>query len=436
MKKALVVLTLLTAFCAGVFAGESANQDILLTFDGFARIRYEFLNNNTTLGSSNDERDYFRFKFSGGLRADLFNMFSVYGKFTTESRSYIYNAGGDAKYDINETAVDNLYISIPKLFEKIDVKIGRMDLLPSEYGEGFLIGDGTPLDGSRTYYFNAAKIKYNIPDADASIEILSVYNSEFDDLPVINDKDAKINDSQESAFIAYGKAQATSKLYVEPYYMFKTEHETDTPENSYAHQKIALNTFGSYLKYDLNPVTLRAQAALQLGSYGNETGKAFGGYIYADVPLLDIFKPLSLGYVYLSGDDYDTKTVEAWNPLFSRYPWISEILVMLYRTESGAGYLTNLQMGRLTATFKPFEKMTINASYNLLYANESVRGSGTASVFGDGINRGTLIICKTSYKFSEIFSAYILGEYFVPGDFYYKDAKDAAFIRAEFSAKI
>ncbi|MDR1195558.1 MAG: alginate export family protein [Endomicrobium sp.] len=430
MKKILFAAAVFLFLTQNVFAQDAVGK-IKLGFDGLARIRYEFLNNNSSLGSYNDEHGYFRFKFSGGVSADFFNIFSVYGKLTTESRSYTYNANADARYDISEFLIDSLFINIPKLFGVLDIKAGRMDLPMSEYGEGFLIGDGTPLDGSRTYYFNAARFRYAVMPR-TNIEFMTIYNPEIDDFPVMNSQDKKLNDSQESAAVIYARSQLTNKLYIEPYYIWKTEKAEQNPARQ--HQKdISVNTFGSYLKYDLNTIAFRAQAAAQIGNYDDEIGRAFGGYVYADLPLLNIFKPLSVGYIYLSGDDPDTKAVEAWNPLFSRYPWISELLVMLYSRETAVGYWTNLQLARLEATFKPYEKISINATYDFIYANTAMQPN---DIFGSGLNRGNLIRCKVAYNFTNKISAYVLGEYFIPGDFYSKDAEDASFLRLEFSAKL
>ncbi|MCL2144010.1 MAG: alginate export family protein [Endomicrobia bacterium] len=425
MKKVLIILALALFAAQTVLA--DAEKKIGLIFDGAARIRYEFYNHSVHAGLADDEQSYFRFKFSGGVLADFYDIFSIYGKLTNESRSYIYNALGDAQYDIDETVIDNLFFNIPKLFGAIDIKAGRMDLPLSEYGEGFLFADGTPLDGSRTFYFNAARIRYSTTES--SIELLGIYDPEYDELSVINDKDKKLNDSLEKAFVIYGRSKINEKLYIEPYYMLKTE------ESGPFGKDVSINVFGSYVKYDMGKAAVRAQAAAQLGNYGDEAGRAFGGYAYLDIPVKDIVKPFSIGYVYLSGDDESTKTVEAWNPVFGRFPMLSEIMHVLYIRESGLGYWTNLQMLKFEATFKPLEKMSIITSYNFVYANETITNTA-GTIFGTGKHRGDLIRCRVGYNFSKNFSSYILGEYFIPGDFYYKDAQDASFLRIEFMAKI
>jgi len=50
----------------------------------------------------------------------------------------------------------------------IDFKIGRQDFL-GQYGEGFLILDGTPGDGSRSFYFNAIKLTWKINSNNSSL---------------------------------------------------------------------------------------------------------------------------------------------------------------------------------------------------------------------------------------------------------------------------
>lgn len=400
------------------------------TFDGLIRTRYEYQVNNADAGLSNkDEKSYFRFKFSAGLLAEFNKTFSGYIKISNESRSYIYNGGGSTKYNINEFVVDNIYFNASKLFGTADIKAGRMDLPPGEYGEGFLIADGTPLDGSRTNYFNALKVKYNF--LQGSVEFIGIYNTRVDDIiPVINENSpaTPLNDSNESALVIYGKTKLSDKVYIEPYYIYK--HEDAVTKGKLQND---INTFGSYFKYDLKSVIFRAQGAFQLRNYDNAVHGAFGGYIFADVPA-GIFKP-SLGYAFLSGDNPNTAGAEGWNPLFSRSTWMSEIVASLYKHESGVCYWTNLQMCKLDLNITPAKDLKVLLSYALLYANEKV-ANNSSGVFGSGKNRGGLAAAKISYNISKVFSTYVLGEYFVPGDFYYNDAKHATFLRVELSAKI
>ncbi len=143
----------------------------------------------------------------------------------------------------------------------------------------------------------------------------------------------------------------------------------------------------------------------------------------------------SIGFIYLSGDDKSTNDLEAWDPLFSRWPWMSELYVLAYarETSTGPGYWTNLQMWRLGLTFKPTKKSKFRVWYNYLRANET---GPTSSIFSGEKNRGSLYQARLDYKFTKNIAGYILAEYFVPGDFYLPtNRSEAVFLRTELSFK-
>jgi hypothetical protein len=65
-------------------------------------------------------------------------------------------------WDPDEVIFDNFYVDLKKPGgAPVDFRIGRQDLI-GQYGEGFLISDGTPGDGSRTFYFNAVKAAWAV----------------------------------------------------------------------------------------------------------------------------------------------------------------------------------------------------------------------------------------------------------------------------------
>jgi hypothetical protein len=123
---------------------------------------------------------------------------------------------------------------------------------------------------------------------------------------------------------------------------------------------------------------------------------------------------VSAGYIHLSGNKPGTSKMEAWDPLFSRWPWMSELVAYSFLTESGAGYWSNLSMWRLEGSFAPFEKTRVTLRYNYLRANETFSGSG----FGSEKNRGVLYQAVLNQTISKNVTVDVTGEYFLPGDFY------------------
>ena len=196
-----------------------------------------------------------------------------------------------------------------------------------------------------------------------------------------------------------------------------------------------INTFGSFAKYDFSPWALRGQLAYQVGNYGDNDRQGLGGYAFLDRGFKDFaWSPqASIGYIYLSGDKQGTSKNEAWDPLFSRWNWISELYVISIGSETGImGYWTNLGILRAELVLQPTQKMKISLWYNHLQANEQVASSSVFS--GTGKKRGHLPQGRIDYIFNKNVSAYFLAEYLIPGDFY-RSRDSALFLRTELQFK-
>jgi len=119
----------------------------------------------------------------------------------------------------------------------------------------------------------------------------------------------------------------------------------------------------------------------------------------------------------MSGDDpATTDKNEGWNPLFSRYPQISELYSLTLLTETGIpAYWTNIQIYRALVKLVPTEETKLELSYNYLKADKtfSAAGGPFAPMFsGSSKDRGQLITAKLNRKFSPILDGYVLIEQF------------------------
>ena len=371
---------------------------------------------------------------------DFSDKISLFTKLTDEFRAYTYFYQSSSRkkglgFDINETVFDNLYLDIKDVLGlPVDLRFGRQDFLFT-YGEGFLIMDGTPLDGSRTFYFNAFKSTWKINEKN-SLDFVYIRNPRDDlYLPIINEGKSPqaLNITDEEAYMLYLKSKSFEDLHLEGYYIYK--REDDDGGVRLQGQKGKINTFGSFAKYNFSPYALRGQLAFQFGDYGLNDREALGGYLFLDRSFDDnLWSPsASVGFVYLSGDDPSTTKNEGWDALFSRWPWMSELYSLTYNGESGIDYWTNLKMARAELALKPSKKTKLRFWYNVLWANETP--VGTSFVTGLGKTRGHLPQVRFDYAINENISAYILGEYFIPGSFHADNADDALFLRTEVTIK-
>jgi hypothetical protein len=165
-----IAVSLFVLVIAGMLLSCQAFAETKIKYGGAERMRYEYWGNWLDMDNCQlDTRSFFRFKTSLWGQMDVDQDFTLYAKLTNEFKAYTYFGGATSsapdktadkkgyRFDINEVVFDNLYADMKGFMGlPVDLRLGRQDFLGT-YGEGFLIMDGTPQDGSRTFYFNAAK---------------------------------------------------------------------------------------------------------------------------------------------------------------------------------------------------------------------------------------------------------------------------------------
>jgi hypothetical protein len=445
--KVLIVLSACLLFTITAYAEVTMDYGITL------RLRQETWDNlfdmnstdsNSAPGAaifSRNDDTYWRLKTTPWLKVDLNKKYTFYGRLVNEAR-YFSTTSSEASrpqgWNKDEIDIDNLYIGAKDFLGlPLDLTIGRQDFL-GIFGDGFLVMDGTPVDGSKTYYFNAARALIKFNDR-YNLDLVYLFTQDTDEaLPSLySEPKRQINTSNEVGFIVYGRGKIMDNLTLEPYYMYKDEKQAGYP-TAFASEQLELHTIGARAVYEFQGWKARGELAYQFGQYEDNTdrkgigGNAFVGRKFENI----ILKPaIDFGYVYLSGDDPSTTSkVEGWDPLWSRWPWMSELYVLSYGVETGVvGYWTNLQMVRASCKVEFTQQTGLELVYNHLWANENVYGS----IFsGDGKNRGDLFQVKLSHKFTEKLDGYVLIEDFLPGNFY-KDTNrsNAMFVRWEIQWK-
>ena len=447
VARLLTAVFIFSLFTPVVHAANLFGPPGLDTTYGFQiRLRNELMQNmfelNTLPPTSpySPDRDYFRLKTSAFIKFDYEKKYDFMFRLANEMKWYTDFAGSsyrsnDHYYDPDELLVDNLYVSAYNIFGlPLDMRVGRQDIL---LGDGFLVLEGTPGDGSRSIFFNAISgtvkfpgnhtldlIYVSCPKTDMSLTWLydSIYGRK------------KLNSSDEHGVIAYLHARMTKDLLVEPYFIYKREDSFGTVNG------LDLNTYGARVVMNQAPWTLKGEFAIQRGSYDSNgvSREGYGGHAELQVRLDPVlFKPeLEVGFVTLSGDDpATTDKVEAWDPLFSQVPAWSELFIYTLIPETGRyattpAYWTNMRIYRAGAKFNFTPSTYLQLSYNYLRANEMTNIS-SAMFSNSGKDRGHLPQAKLYHKFNQNLDGLLLIEYFLPGNFYGPEAANALFVRAQ-----
>jgi hypothetical protein len=451
--------------------------DLKLTAGADLRLRQEIWTNTVFLGTINpathgpwqNDRNFFRLRASVWAKLEYEKMFDAYAKVTTEPKYYggpyhpmLVGDTHGQYWDQDEVIADNLYISGKKLFNGlIDFRVGRQDFLSPDdiYGEGFLIMDGTPGDGSRTFYFNAAKMRVNFTK-DNSVDLVYINDGQTDRFmpsmhpsirPTNNalytDSLRWLSTSHEQGFMIYGRNRFEKIATFDPYYIYKIEDGFGT------NPRLKLHTVGGRATVSYKGWRAKAEVAYQFGQYDSNStyshgidrtglgGYAFVGRKFDELP----GKPeIDIGVVYYSGDDPKDPSDKrkAFDPLFSRFPSWNELYVYTLIPENSAryansipGYWTNLGIGMVKAKVNITSTTVLNLTYQYLMAPQKTSGLTTSMFSNSSRDRGHLPTAILTQKIMKNLDGMLQFEYFVPGKFYASNAKDAIFFRSQLQYK-
>jgi hypothetical protein len=362
---------------------------------------------------------------------------AVNTRFTWEFRTYDEPASAKQETDFDEIIMDNANLSMKKFLDMPATAIlGRQDI---KLSEGWLVADGTPSDGSRTFYFDALRFTWDLTEK-TKLETIYISNMPNSDwvLKPINDRHKCVTQEEEQGAILYLTDKSNADMQIEGYFMYKNINPVDgtfrnqiTTEAKLAQysKKADIYTFGGALSGPLcDKWSYRVEGAVQTGqsaspstdvTANNETEHlmAFGEKSTLEYSFKDDWdNKLHITYEYLSGDDPGSKQVEAFNPLWGQWPQWSE-MYQPYVTSMEDNLVSNLHRLDLGHKFKPNKEWEILSDYHLLWADENT--FATNSKFSDSGNfRGQLLTCWARYAFSKQLTGNLIGEYMLPGNYY------------------
>jgi len=389
------------------------------------RVRWENWDDITDFNSATaDARHQLRLRTRLWGKVTLGPRFEAMLGFNNESRK-IYTP--DTPMKLDEIIFETLYLHY-RVSDRVAARLGRQDL---RFGDAFLVFEGGPLDGSRSRYVNALEVTWT-PGV-SKFSFLGISDPHQDlYLPVINDKDRALIEVDEQALGVYFTAGGLERMALDAYYFAKWESDDTRATTSAAYQgDRSVHTLGArWSRQFTGGWSTAAEVAGQVGKQDPDddvrgwaaTGtvkKAFAGAA----------KPsLSVGYLGLSGDDPGSGDIEAWDPLFSRWPKWSEAFLYTLGSEKGSSYWTNLSALQAEFLISPTPALDLRATYYLMGA--FYRWPGKPEIYGDGTTRGNLYQARADLKAGGSWRAHLVGEWFEPGSFY-AGTDGGWFLRAE-----
>ena len=428
MKKLMNVLLIISLMLiVGITYGEESSSKLKISV--IERFRFTGWDNAVSLDENADDAAAFtRHRTSLALKWQINPDLEFNLKLTNEFRNYL--TPKNREFEIHEVIFDQLYVkwkNVGKL--PLTLTLGRQNII---MGEGFLVFEAHPLDGSRSIYFNAARADYQF-NKNHRLTAFYSYQPETDDiLPVLNEPEfpQPLIEQPERGLALYYTGMF-AKTGVEAYFIRKDMEDTADRLAS------GINTLGARVHIPLaTRLALTTEGAYQFGTYGDFDRAAFGGYFHLDYTFNEktpLLKTFTFGGIYLSGDDPATEKIEGWDAVFGRWPKWSESYIYTLVKENSVAYWSNLNSLYLSLAMDLTERMNLTLTWYHLGANE--RGT-TAFTGGSGKTRGDLFIGMLKFRINKYFDGHVLWEHFNPGNFYFAGADGFNWIRFELMFKI
>jgi len=344
-----------------------------------------------------------------------------------------YFTPNNTHLNLDEVFIDPLYIKWSHVANSpATLTVGRQNII---LGEGFIVMDGHPLDGSRSIYFNAVRLDVALAD-DHKVTAFYSYQPKIDDwLPVAHDRDQELVEQPEQGLGLYYMGKS-GRNDIDGYLLVKNLRQTASRPKSHIY------TLGTKINRPFGRKFLASlEGAYQFGDYDSIDRAAYGLHTHVDYTPRNktarfcLPSKMTAGAIVLSGDNPGTDTFNDWDPGFARWPKWSESYIYTQVFEDAVAYWTNLisLYGRLH--FDLDDGVGFNLDYYHLMADHRAT-IGQAFPGGDGTTRGKLVIGKLNYRFSKYWSGHILWEYFEPGDYYFENADSYGWLRLELMFRI
>lgn len=431
-RKAIAGLIILAALGSGILLQaqekDKEKKEPAFTFSFWERIRQESWDNTMGLDdAAADASAYLRLRTSLGGQWRPGAKWEVNLRLTNENRYYMAPKS-DPKlkinYGVNEVFVDQLNVKWKNPGRlPLTLTLGRQELM---LGEGFLIFDGGPLDGSRSAYFNGLRLDYAFKNRN-NLMFFFVRQPKTDTLlPRLNNVKQAMLEQEEQGIGLYFNG-LLKKTALEAYLFRKDTFASDPLPAG------ALHVVGARMVHPFSEkLSLTAEGAVQLGTLGDKPRTGLGGYFHLDhksgwsFPLPG---QLTLGGIYLSGDDPATERMESWDPAFSRWPKWSDSLIYLQARETRVADWSNFISIYGSLLLEPLEKVKLSLAWHHLLAAEKT--APLAVLSGVGRTRGELFIVKISYDIGKNLAGRFIWENFKPGNFYFAGADAYSWIQFE-----
>lgn len=321
----------------------------IFTWGGSVRARYEYYNRLGTYDGDRGGEDAsegflrVRTRLWGQLQH---RQLTVHLQLGNEFRHYFFREKmkGRRRFP-DQLFVDQLWVRYEGLADWIDVKVGRQGLC--DFASSRLISEGTPVDGSRSDFFDAVRVTLNFDERRTrQLEVIGLTIAHHDWLPTWGDQhnprgarsprspyDYSGSNHRELGGILYWRDRSNKHLPWESYAIWKQEdgrYSSALAREAKHPRQFNTYTFGVRLLPRFSEtLSGEVEAAIQLGDDHLLAGMGYASLAYAwqQTP----WNPVAKAGIYgLTGDTEGSRGHHAWHAVFNRAANLSDTVSSLY----------------------------------------------------------------------------------------------------------
>lgn len=422
------ILTVLLVHAAATIDHPPEEKNESRIQDLGAEFRYRIIHeNDRKLDSSeaNGERLWQRYRLRLWTSIRLVPHAQLNLRLVTEPRYYDYPDLPSDQYETwirDEFLFDTLNITLNNPGDlPVKAIIGRQQI---ELADIWLVGTGTPLDGTRTTYFDALRTIWELNDGQTSLDVMYIDNRRNSSayLSPINDIDFDMIEQDERGGIVWLSHEAMERRFIDTYFIYKRDHNPGKSGVEGETYTTGLRAHGNAT----DALTFNAEIAPQFGHKNGTSLAAFAVNAWAQQQVSAEKKAsIRLGYEFLSGD---SNIDRHFDKLWGRDGIWSDLHTG--GTDSFDGRQldsSNLHRPHIKAVINPLKPLQVAVEYSLLFADKKVDNPPEPSAIDNGsMFRGHHIKGSVEHQINKHLKHYVTAQVMVPGDYYSASRQDTA----------
>lgn len=387
---------------------------------------------------ANGERTWQRFRLRAWTSLQMTRTAEFNLRIVAEPRYYTYpGKQEDNGWVRDEFLFDNVNLTLRDPFDiPVTAVIGRQQI---QIADNWLVGEGTPLDGTRTAYFDAIRTTWNIEDWRTSIDVMYIDNRKDSSSVIapINDYDFDMIEQDERGGIVWLSHEAAERNFIDTYFIYKLDHNptyVGATKVGVAGETYTVGLRGHGQATD--NLSYNAEIAPQFGHKNGSSLSAFAVNTWAEQRVSEAKNAtIRLGYEYLSGD---SNIDQHFDKLWGREGIWSDLYTGGVDGFDGRALdSSNLHRPHILAAINLLESVRAKGEYSLLFADKEVDlGGDTSKVDNGSMFRGHHVKASVEHKLNKHLKHYVTFQCMIPGD-YYSDARQdtATWFRYGFELK-